>query len=101
MKIKEWIENNKAGLIRDVCALTEIPSVSCPGEGGWPFGTGCRQVLNKALALAKEIGLETENYENYCASAVLKGETDQELGFFSHLDVVPEGTGWTVTQPYT
>lgn len=101
MKIKEWIENNKAGLIRDVCALTEIPSVSSPGEGGWPFGTGCRQVLNKALALAKEIGLETENYENYCASAVLKGETDQELGFFSHLDVVPEGTGWTVTQPYT
>ncbi|MBT9776111.1 Sapep family Mn(2+)-dependent dipeptidase [Clostridium sp. MCC353] len=100
MQIKEWIEENKAGLIRDVCALTEIQSVSSPGEGGWPFGTGCRQVLEKALSLAEEMGLETENHENYCGSAVLRGETGEELGFFSHLDVVPEGNGWTVTQPY-
>lgn len=101
MQIKEWIEKNKENIIRDVCSLVEIPSVSRPGEGGWPFGAACGQVLKKALSLAEENGLETENHENYCGSAVLKGESSEELGLFSHLDVVPEGTGWTKTEPYT
>lgn len=100
MQIREWIEKNRDSIIRDVCSLVEIKSVSSPGEGGWPFGTGCRQVLLKALSLAEENGLETENHENYCGSAVLKGESEEELGFFSHLDVVPEGNDWTKTNPY-
>lgn len=101
MKLRDWIEENKESMIQDVNRLVSIASVSSPAEGGYPFGPGCKQVLDQMLAMASSYGFDTCNYEDYCGSAVLKGEREEELGLFSHLDVVPEGSGWTVTSPYT
>lgn len=100
MEIKEWLQAHRAEMIEDVIALTAIESVSRPGEEGFPFGRGCRKVLRMALAMAERYGLDVENLDDYCGSAVLKGKSAREIGFFSHLDVVPEGKGWEKTKPY-
>lgn len=100
MNVRTWIEDKREQLIQDIGALVAIPSVSSPGEGGFPFGSGCRCVLDKTLTMAAEYGLQTENCEDYCGTAWLAGTGGQEIGIFSHLDVVPEGDGWTITQPY-
>ena len=100
MEIKEWLQSHREEMIGDVMELTAIESVSRPGEGGFPFGSGCRKVLHRALVLVERYGLEAENLEDYCGSAVLKGKSGREIGFFSHLDVVPEGKGWEKTKPY-
>lgn len=90
-RINQWIEENEAAMIQDAIALTKIKSVSEPGEGGYPYGTGCAKVLDLALTLCGNMGFEVDNQEYYSGTALLKGETDQQFGVFGHLDVVPEG----------
>lgn len=101
MEIRAWIEKNRDEMVQDVLSLVSIKSISSRESGeDAPFGKGCKEVLSRALSLAKGYGLKTENHENYCGSALLPGKTDRELGIFSHLDVVPEGDGWEICRPY-
>lgn len=99
-EVRDWIENKREDIIRDVIQLVKIPSVSEKGKSNSPFGTECRRVLVKMLSLASQYGLSVENHEDYCGSAILKGKSDKEIGIFSHLDVVPEGVGWELLNPY-
>lgn len=89
--IDRWIEENQDQMIADAIELTKIRSVSTPGEGGYPFGSGCAKVLDAALAMAKRMGFPVENNDYYSGTALLKGKTDRQLGVFGHLDIVPEG----------
>lgn len=98
--VRRWIESKREDIITDVIKLVKIPSVSEKGNDNSPFGKGCKHVLREMLTLAENYGLEVENHEDYCGSAVLKGKEENELGLFSHLDVVPEGIGWEITSPY-
>lgn len=91
VKIDQWIEEHREQMIADAIRLVKIKSVSQRGEGGYPYGTGCARVLEEALKLAKDMGFETENNDYYSGTALLKGETDRQLGVFGHLDIVPEG----------
>ena len=90
-RIDEWIKAHEEDMVRDSIELTKIKSVSVKGEGGYPYGTGCAKVLDKALSMAEGMGFETENDDYYCGVAYLRGNTDKEIGMFGHLDVVPEG----------
>lgn len=90
-KINQWIEEHKEQMIADSLELVKIRSVAQRGEGGYPFGTGCAQVLDAALNMAKRMGFETENNDYYSGTALLRGKTDRQLGVFGHLDIVPEG----------
>ena len=49
--------------------------------------------------LAKGYGFETRNYENRCGSVSLR-PAKEEIAFWGHLDVVPPGDGWLLTEPY-
>lgn len=103
MEIRQWIEKNRDQLILDVCHLISIRSVSDSSStfAGAPYGLGCQNVLHTILLLAKQYGLLTAEHEGHCASALLPGKTNLELGIFSHLDVVEEGSGWEITAPYS
>jgi succinyl-diaminopimelate desuccinylase len=59
-----------------------------------PFGEGPAKALEYALNLANSFGLRTKNLENYAGWAEW-GEGDEMIGILVHLDVVPEGSGWT------
>ena len=66
-----------------------------------PFGQACLDALHAALDLGRSMGFETFNHENYCGTLLWKGESDTEIGFFGHADVVPAGNGWTCCEPFS
>ena len=99
LKADEFIEVNMEGIIRDIKALVDIPSVKSEPEEGAPFGKDVRRALNKALEIAGRMGFETVNCGDYMGYAQLKGEKQEYIGTIAHLDVVPAGNGWN-TDPY-
>ena len=101
-RLEAWIDAHFDELLADISALVAIPSVSQKGGSEAPYGEGSRRALDAALEMAQRYGFATQNYENHCGSASLrpgKGPED-EIAFWGHLDVVPPGEGWLVTQPY-
>ena len=58
-----------------------------------PFGKGAADCLAHFLDLAKSLGFETHNYDNYVGE-VLFGKGQEEFAILAHLDVVPAGSGW-------
>ena len=64
-----------------------------PAAAGCPFGKETADCLNYFLTLAKRMGFETHNYENY-AGEVIYGE-GEPFAILAHLDVVPAGEGWS------
>ena len=58
-----------------------------------PFGKGAADCLKHFLNLAKSLGFETRNYDNYVGE-VLFGKGQEEFAILAHLDVVPAGSGW-------
>ena len=99
--MKNWIEKTLPDQIEDLKALVRIPSVSRgdPAEPGKPFGKTVYEALMAALAIARKLGLKAWDVDGYCG-VVEYGEGEEVLGILAHLDVVPEGEGWSVP-PYS
>ena len=95
-KIDAFIAANKEQLLKDIAALVSINSVEGTPEEGAPYGAGPRAALDKTLELAAGMGLATRNCENYIGYAELAGaDAEKYLATICHVDVVPEGNGWT------
>ncbi len=90
------IEGSFENQVRDLQALIRIPSVSRgePKEG-MPYGEHVYNALRKAQEIARDLGFEKVwDVEARCG-VVEYGEGDEIVAVMAHLDVVPEGTGWT------
>lgn len=98
-EIKDWIKAHETEFAGDLSDWIAYPSISKKEAGRHPFGKDCARMLDAALAWCQAQGMHTENHEYYCGTAVLPGETDNSIGIITHLDVVPEGEGWT-DDPY-
>ena len=95
-KIDAYIAQNKEQLLKDIAALVAVNSVEGTPEEGAPFGAGPRAALDKTLELAAGMGFATRNCENYIGYAELAGKDPEKyLATICHVDVVPEGNGWT------
>ena len=99
--MKNWIETTLRDQIEDLKTLVRIPSVSRgdPAEPGKPFGKTVYEALQATLAIARRLGLTAWDIDGYCG-VVEYGEGEEVLGILAHLDVVPEGEGWSVP-PYS
>ena len=99
--MKNRIEQMLPLQIEDLKALVRIPSVSRgdPAETGKPFGATVYKALQTALEMARKLGLKAWDVDGYCG-VVEYGEGEEVLGILAHLDVVPEGEGWSVP-PYS
>lgn len=97
-KIVSYFEQNRERMIEDIVKLVSVRSVKEEAKTGMPFGEGLAKAVECADSIAKSLGLETENFDNYVLTVNLN-DKPTELGIFAHLDVVHEGTGWT-TPPY-
>lgn len=86
-------------LVDLISRLVRIRSVREDAQPGMPFGPGPAAALAEGLKLAGELGFTVKNYDNY-VGAVDLNERETALHILCHLDVVGEGTGWTVTPPY-
>ncbi|NSW89438.1 MAG: dipeptidase PepV [Firmicutes bacterium] len=94
MIIGNEILKYREDIIREICELIKIRSVTgAPGKGK-PFGEGVNQALEYVLGLGERLGLKAKNVDGY-AGHIEYGEGDEIAGVLVHLDVVPEGIGWT------
>ena len=94
MDLSGVIELYKAHIIENTSKLIQIPSVEAAAQPGKPFGEAADDALLFCLKLAQELGFMTGNVDGYAGYAQM-GEGDETLGILVHLDVVPEGAGWT------
>ena len=94
--VDQWAAAHRQEFIDDISEVCRIRSIMNKQDPEKPFGAACRQMLDKALEMSARYGFETRNYDNFCGSAVYGSNPDNDsIGIFSHMDIVPEGEGWT------
>jgi len=103
MKYYELIDAYKDDMIQTLSDIVSIPSVkSDPTElqncSVAPFGENIQKALEYMLVLAEKDGFDILNVDNYAAHLEFGG-SDGIMGILTHLDVVPEGDGWS-SPPY-
>lgn len=94
MEFYKIIEKYRYEIIKSVQELVRIKSVSEESKDGYPFGDGPYNALKYVLDLGNDLGFITENVDNY-AGHIEFGHGEEIIGILAHLDVVPEGDGWT------
>lgn len=94
MKFVELVESYKDEIINTTQKMVSIKSVEGEEKPNMPFGEGPYKALEYALNLSKEMGFKTKNFDGYAGHAEF-GEGTETVGILVHLDVVPEGEGWT------
>ncbi len=99
-EISSYIDAHTQEMIEDIFALCRINSERMPAEEGKPYGDGPAEALAEALRIAASYGFAVKNYDNYVGTVDLGGG-ERQLDILAHLDVVPAGEGWQVTQPFS
>ena len=97
--IKKYMEAHRQEMIEDICTLCRIPSEKAAYKEGMPYGKEAFRALGTALSMAEKYGFATTNYDSY-VGAVDFGTMERQLDILAHLDVVPAGEGWTVTEAF-
>ncbi|HOE58131.1 MAG TPA: M20/M25/M40 family metallo-hydrolase, partial [Bacillota bacterium] len=98
MKLEKIVDSMKNEIIKATQELVQIRSLESEPEPGAPFGMEMKKCLDKALKICSSLGMRTENFGGYAGHAEY-GEGDEIVGILSHVDVVPEGSGWSY-DPY-
>ena len=98
MHFQKYIDANMDDLIRDLQGCIRIPSVYQDDNSGYPYGKPIQECLEYVLDCAKNLGFDTANFDNQLGWAEF-GNGEEMVAVLGHLDVVPEGDGWTVP-PY-
>ncbi|ACL69576.1 dipeptidase PepV [Halothermothrix orenii] len=93
-EVNSKIDSLKEDIIKSTQELVKIRSVEEKGQEGKPFGEGVSDALEKALEIGRNLGLKTGNVDGY-AGFIEIGCGKEMVGILCHLDVVPEGSGWT------
>jgi len=94
MELHNIIAGYKDDIVKSTREIISIKSVKADPREGEPFGEGVDSVLKYYLGLADKMGFKTKNVDGY-AGHIEFGEGDEIIGILVHLDVVPEGDGWT------
>ncbi len=96
-KIFSYIDSHANEMISDLRRIVRIPSVMGEAAANAPFGEGSALALSEMLEICEEKGFSVRNIDGYAGTADLyPAEVTPELGILCHLDVVPEGSGWSV-----
>lgn len=99
-KIRAFADAHIDELVEELFKLCRIDSVrteACPGA---PFGKGPKAALEAASALAEKKGFFVKDYDGYVRTADLNPDAEASFDMLGHVDVVPAGDGWTVTEPF-
>ncbi|MDR1972424.1 MAG: Sapep family Mn(2+)-dependent dipeptidase [Treponema sp.] len=99
-RLETWAPARRDELVKDLIELVNIRSVCEKGRDGKPFGPGPAAVIDKGVEYGKKYGFATDNDGYYNLSFLFPGtDPKREIGLVNHVDVVPEGSGWTY-EPY-
>jgi len=92
---EKYIDELSDEIIFKTSRLIQIPSVyEKSNNPNMPFGKNVNNALLYTLSLGEELGFRTKNIDGYCGYIEF-GEGEELVGIIGHLDVVPEGDGWT------
>lgn len=94
MKFDAKVESMREDIVKSTQELVRIKSIETAPEDGAPFGKEMRECLDKALEIGSSLGFKTENFDGY-AGHIEYGQGDEIIGILVHMDVVPEGAGWS------
>jgi len=94
MNFDKTIESMKNDMIKAIQELVRIKSVESTPEPGAPFGREIRRCLDRTLELCSSMGMRTENFDGFAGHAEY-GEGEEIIGILVHVDIVPEGSGWS------
>ncbi|MBN6889371.1 succinyl-diaminopimelate desuccinylase [Cytobacillus horneckiae] len=97
---QEEVMKRRDDIIADTQKLLQIKSVLDDEnpEADAPLGRGIKEALDFMLNLGQQDGFTPKNVDNL-AGHLQFGEGEDILGILCHVDVVPEGDGWT-SDPY-
>lgn len=98
-----WMEEvlkRKEDFISNLQAILQIKSVLDEGNKTEeaPLGKGIKEALDFMLKLGEKDGFTVKNVDNLAGHLEI-GTGEEVLGILGHVDVVPEGDGWSV-DPY-
>ena len=99
-KIYKFIDDNRDNIVEDLIRVCRIESVTQNDSDIKPFGQSCRTVVDYMLMEGIEQGFKTANHEYYVGSISYDIGAEKRIGILAHLDVVPAGEDWTITEPY-
>lgn len=92
---KDYINSEKELLLKDLAEMVKIPSkLEGYDNPKYPFGKNIDDALNAFLKIGEKLGFKTKNIDKHCGYIEF-GEGEEMVGIVGHLDVVPEGEGWT------
>ncbi|MGB9820626.1 MAG: dipeptidase PepV [Pseudothermotoga sp.] len=99
-KIDEIVLANGEQMFQEISNLVKIKSVKSQASGtNKPFGEGIAQALEYTLSMGNRLGFKVKNVDGY-GGHIEYGDQGKLFAVLGHLDVVPEGDGWSV-DPYS
>ena len=99
-KLEQFLEEHREEMVQDICDMIRIPSVVTEPVGEFPYGEQAAAAVDQFRKIAQRLGFETKNVD-YRAVYASSGGKKRGLDLLTHLDVVPAGDEWTVTDGYT
>ncbi|HZJ83447.1 MAG TPA: Sapep family Mn(2+)-dependent dipeptidase [Clostridia bacterium] len=94
MYLNKFVNVYREKLIEATQELIKIPSVKAEPKEGKPFGEEISNALEYVLEKGRELGFLAVDVDGY-AGFIEFGQGSETLAILAHLDVVPEGDGWT------
>ncbi len=88
------LQKYRPHIISNLQEMIRIRSVEMPSLEGKPFGEGVHQALALALETASGLGFRAVNRDGMIGWAEY-GSGKEMIAVLGHLDVVPEGKGWS------
>lgn len=94
MKLQDAVNLQKEALLKSLQESIRIRSVEDTPSEDAPYGQGIRTCLDHALRTARELGftaVDMDHQMGWCEY----GDGEEMIAVLGHLDVVPEGEGWS------
>src|SRR2546430_13706663 len=90
-----WIDSHCDEIVEALRGVLRIPSKEEPPAGtNSPYGAPVREALDYTLDLCRTLGFRVKDVDGYAGHAEF-GDGGEMVAALGHLDVVPEGGGWS------
>lgn len=95
-RVERWIDGHREEIVRQLMDFVSIPSIARYDDPDYPYGLECHRAMDAFGQAAEKMGLSTERFGDHAATAFFRADPDRKaIGLWTHLDVVPPGSGWT------
>jgi succinyl-diaminopimelate desuccinylase len=93
-RMHDWLDVHQDEIVASLQGVLRFRSIEAVAAPNAPFGIPVREALDYTLALCERLGFRTKDVGGYAGHAEF-GEGADMIAALGHLDVVPEGNGWS------